>query len=322
MDTKFSVQRRWMGMLLAFLLLASMPGIASAGPGPTSRLYTPPVQPLVDDPTIFADPAELKSLSREYAADPVHSWDLLRPEVITYTVQTGDSDWSIAQQFGLDIDTLRYSNEWMRLNPDLIHPGSEMVILPVIGAYTAVEAGDTLESIALRYGVDPAEIRNFPLNKIDGSTLRVGQKLVIPDGRLDYAERILPPGPGRGYALAWPMRGIVSQGYHAGHLAIDIASYYGAKVYASAGGRVVYARFSPDGWLGFRVVISHGNGLQTAYNHMSDIYVEEGETVSRGQMIGQVGSTGNSTGPHVHFQVYSGSVRANPLNYLPPSPAG
>lgn len=311
-----------MGTLLALLMLVSVPGVASAGPGPTSRLYSTGPQGPIEDPDLFTAPNELETLSDELAAAPARRWQLLRPNVITYLVKPGDTDWSIAQQFDLDVDTLRYSNEWMRLNPDLIYPDQEMTILPLKGAYVTVQAGDTLETIALRYGVEPDAIRDFPLNQVNGNTLRAGQKLVIPDGRLDYAERILPPGPGRGYTLAWPLRGTISQGYHSGHLAIDIATYYGAKVYASAAGRVVYARFSPDGWLGFRVVIAHGNGLQTAYNHMSDIYVEEGETVSRGQMIGQVGSTGNSTGPHVHFQVYQGSQRPNPLNYLPPSPAG
>ena len=327
MDINSFVQRRWIasciaGMLLASIALTVTPGAASAGPGQTSRLFSTQTQGPIENPEPFAAPDELETLSRELADAPARRWQLLRPGVITYVVQPGDSDWSIAQQFDLDVDTLRYSNEWMRLNPDLIYPDQEMVILPVQGAYVTVKADDTLDSIALRYGVEPAAIRDFPLNSLSGSTLRAGQKLVIPDGRLDYADRILPPGPGRGYSLAWPLRGDITQGYHGGHLAIDIGSYYGAKVYASAAGRVVYARFSSDGWLGFRVVIAHGNGLQTAYNHMSDIYVEEGESVSRGQMIGQVGSTGNSTGPHVHFQVYQGSQRANPLNYLPASPAG
>ena len=326
MDINSFVQRRWIasciaGMLLASIALTVTPGAASAGPGPTSRLFSTRTQGPIENPDLFAAPDELETLSRELATLPERRWQLLRPNVITYVVQPGDSDWSIAKKFDLDVDTLRYSNEWMRLNPDLIYPDQEMVILPLKGAYVTVEAGDTLEGIALRYGVEPDAIRDFPLNAVSASTLQVGQKLVIPEGRLDYADRILPPGPGRGYSLAWPLRGTITQGYHGGHLAIDIGTYYGAKVYASAAGQVVYARFSPDGWLGFRVVIAHSNGLRTAYNHMSDIYVEEGESVGRGQLIGQVGSTGNSTGPHVHYQVYQGSQRVNPLSYLPPSAA-
>jgi murein DD-endopeptidase MepM/ murein hydrolase activator NlpD len=95
---------------------------------------------------------------------------------------------------------------------------------------------------------------------------------------------------------------------------------YGAKVYASRSGRVTYARFSPDGWLGFRVIIVHDGGLKTSYSHMSDIFVEEGELVARGQAIGQVGSTGNSTGPHVHFEVWQNGSKVNPLSLMPASP--
>lgn len=261
----------------------------------------------------------LRDLSDALAGE----WGLLRPGVITYTIQEGDNDWLIARRFDLDIDTLRFSNEWLRRNPDLIHPGREVVILPVIGAYHTVEAGDTIEGIARRYGVSPSAIADFPLNGLDGSSvLAAGTKLIVPGGRLDYADRILPPGSGQGYALAWPMRGTVSQGYHGGHRALDIASYYGAKVYASRGGLVTYARFSPGGWLGFTVTIAHDNGLLTKYSHLSGIYVEEGQVLSRGELIGQVGSTGNSTGPHVHFEVFEGSAKVSPWNYLPPSAAG
>jgi len=247
-------------------------------------------------------------------------WDMLRSEIVTYEVQPGDNDWTIARRFDLDIDTLRFSNEWMRRNPDLIYPGQEVVVLPLPGAYYAVEAGDTVYSIAERYGVAPSDITEFPLNNLNGSDLiQVGQKLVIPGGRLDYAQRILPPGSGTGYALAWPLRGTVSQGYHSAHHALDVASYYGARVYASRGGRVSYARFSPGGWLGFTVTIVHDNGMMTRYCHLSGIFIEEGQVVSRGEVIGQVGSTGNSTGPHVHFEVFDGGVKINPYNVLPPS---
>jgi LysM repeat protein len=248
-------------------------------------------------------------------------WELMRPAIITYTIQPGDNDYAIARRFGLDVDTLRFSNEWMRHNPDLIHPGKEVVILPLPGAYHTVKAGDTLQSIAQRYGVAAADILQFPLNQVNpAGLLSPGQKLVIPYGRLDYADRILPPAAASGYALAWPLRGTLTQGYRAGHLAIDVASYYGAKVYASRGGRVTYARFSPVGWLGFRVIIVHDNGLKTSYSHLSGIFVEEGETVARGQVIGQLGSTGNSTGPHVHFEVWQGQSKVNPLSLMPASP--
>jgi LysM repeat protein len=292
---------------LLLLVMSATPAQAQSGQPPSPMAGEP-----VDEFDGFLPTVEFEDEDR--------SWQLLRTHVLTYTVQPGDNDWAIAQMFNLDVDTLRFSNEWMRRNPDLIHPGKEVVILPVRGAYHTVEAGDTLESIAERYGVNPNDIARFALNDLGpAAVLRPGQKLIIPGGRLDYAERIQPPGPGQGYALAWPMRGYVTQGYRQGHRALDLASFYGAKVYASRGGRVVYARFSPDGWLGFRVVIAHGNGLSTSYSHLSGIFVEEGQEVARGDVLGQVGSTGNSTGPHVHFEVYRNGAKLNPLDLLPSS---
>lgn len=285
---------------------------------PAQAQAVPPVFPSFAEPELADELAELEGELGLAAS----RWQLLRPAVITYTVQPGDNDWAIARRFGLDVDTLRFSNEWMQRNPDLIHPGQQVVILPVKGAYYTVKAGDTLQKIAQRYGVAASDIAQFPLNAVGPEgRLQVGQKLIIPNGRLDYAERIAAPGPARGYPLAWPLRGVVTQGYHSRHRALDIASAYGARVYASHSGRVTYARFSPDGWLGFRVVIVHDNGLTTAYSHLSGIFVEEGQVVSRGQVIGQVGSTGNSTGPHVHFEVFDGGTRVNPLSYLPSSAA-
>ena len=311
------------GLALALLALLAMalvalPSHAQSDPPPApAGVSQQPDRSPHNQPDMLSQRALLEQFEATARA-----WDLQRPAVITYTIQPGDNDWSIARRFGLDIDTLRFSNEWMRRNPDLIHPGKEIIILPLKGAYHTVQAGDTLESIGRRYGVSAADIREFPLNGLTGEEVLVpGQQVVIPGGRLDYAERILPPGPGSGYSIAWPMRGTVSQGYRTGHLALDIASYYGARVYASRGGTVTYARFSPGGWLGFTVNIAHDNGLQTRYSHLSGIFVEEGQVMARGDLIGQVGSTGNSTGPHVHFEVLQSGAKVNPLGLLPPSAA-
>lgn len=302
-------------LALAAALLLTMLTTLSAAPARAQSIQPP--YPTDAEPYDSADPTGLGGPPESFP----RRWTLLRPAVITYTIQPGDNDYAIAQRFGLDVDTLRFSNEWMRRNPDLIHPGKELAILPLAGAYYTVAEGDTLASIAQRYGVLAADILQFPLNRINASgALTPGQKLVIPGGRLDYADRIAAPGRAGGYALAWPLRGEISQGYRAGHLAVDVASVYGAKVYASRSGRVAYARFSPDGWLGFRVIIVHDGGLKTSYSHMSDVFVEEGEVVARGQAIGQVGSTGNSTGPHVHFEAWQNGLKVNPLSLMPGSP--
>lgn len=308
----------WIGLIVLAILLWATTTVAKADSGPPPGSFSQALSKILSLRAFYEESrAAYQQILQESEA---RRWNLLRPQVITYTVQPGDNDWVIVQRFGLDVDTLRFSNAWMRDNPDLIYPGQEVIILPVKGAYHTVKAGETIESIARQYGVAPETIREFPLNGLkDSDQLRPGQKLIIPGGRLDYADRILPPGPGTGYALAWPLRGTISQGYHSGHRALDIATYYGAKVYASAAGRVAYARFSPGGWLGFTITIVHSNGLKTRYSHLSGIFVEEGQAVSRGQVIGQVGSTGNSTGPHVHFEVYQNGSKVNPLSLLPPS---
>ena len=98
------------------------------------------------------------------------------------------------------------------------------------------------------------------------------------------------------------------------HKGMDFAAGTGTPIYAAADGTVTSARYS--GNAGNMIVINHGNGLQTYYMHCSKIYVSAGTKVSKGQNIGAVGSTGNSTGPHLHFQVMSGGRPVNPMNYL------
>jgi murein DD-endopeptidase MepM/ murein hydrolase activator NlpD len=243
-----------------------------------------------------------------------------RRQIITYTIQPGDTLWSIAKQFELDVDTLRWANPEIERNPDRIRDGWEIIILPRRGAYYTVKPGDTLESIAAAWGVAPVDITAERLNGLrEPYQLIPGQQLFIPNGRKDLTRYLRKPDPAPGYDFAWPLAGAVTQGYSGRHRAIDIGTAYGAPVYAARGGTVVHDAWAKTGY-GYTVIIDHGGGLSTLYSHLKGAWVHKGDSVKCGQLIGEAGSTGRSTGPHVHFEIRVNGARVNPLDYLPPEP--
>ncbi|MBN1399326.1 MAG: M23 family metallopeptidase [Anaerolineae bacterium] len=242
-----------------------------------------------------------------------------------YTVSEGDTVLGIAEKFNLEGNSLLWANPRLEDNPDFLSLGQELVILPIDGAYHTVASGEDVESIAKTYKVKPESITDYPGNDLSAPfTLQVGQKLIIPGGTKPYVSRQvlaysgeIPKDAQRGSGqLVWPMSGYISQRYWQGHRAIDIAGNAGLPVSASDSGYVVLVQRSDVGY-GRMVVIDHGNGYQTLYAHLSTYYVEVGQSVAKGEMIGKCGSTGNSTGPHLHFEVIQGEARRNPLNYLP-----
>ena len=240
-----------------------------------------------------------------------------RAEIITYRIKSGDTLWDIAAAHDIDVDTIRWSNPAVAQNPDSVPLGSELVILPVKGAYVTVQPGDTVARLAERWGVAPEDIANYPANHLRaGEEPQSGARLVIPNGRLDV--NLAPPGPPpTGFLYAWPIRGTVTQGYGSGHSAVDFGAPYGAKVYAARGGRVVLRQWSADGY-GFLVIVDHGDGSRAYYSHLKGAWANVGDWLPRGGLVGEVGSTGNSTGPHVHFEIRIGGVPHSPLELLPP----
>ncbi len=251
--------------------------------------------------------------------------DRPRLAIITHTVEAGDTLYGIAEKYNISVETLMWANN-LEQNPDLLRLGQELVVLPVDGVYHTVQSGDTIESIAKKYTAKPEEILKFPLNNLNpkNPTLVVGQKIVVPGGSKPYIARQVqiyagpvPQGASRGSGrLIWPASGAITQGYYWYHRAIDIGSYIGNPVRAADSGYVVAAGWSDVGY-GYYVVLDHGNGIQTLYAHLSRFFVNAGDSVGQGTVIGQVGSTGNSTGPHLHFEVRRGGVQQNPFNYLP-----
>ncbi|PJF48955.1 MAG: M23 family metallopeptidase [Chloroflexi bacterium] len=264
------------------------------------------------------------------AAKPAES----RTGIITYTVKPGDNVETIAQRFGLLPTTIVWSNREIEENPDMLRVGQVLNILPVDGILYTVEANDTLSSIAERFKAKVDDILNSPLNGLaNGANLLPGMRIVVPGGVKPFVPRVVQvdarrapasdsayagPAPRftAGGAFAWPTRGYISQGFRYYHRGIDIANAIGIPIYASDGGYVTYAGWSNVGY-GYMVQIDHGNGFSTLYAHLSQWYVDPGQAVSRGQIIGAMGSTGNSTGPHLHFEIRYGGAPQNPLVYLP-----
>lgn len=228
-------------------------------------------------------------------------------QISVYVVREGDSISQIANMFGVTVDTIIWSNDIKK--GGLIKEGQTLVILPVSGINHTVKKGDTLGSIAKKYKADVAEIISHNgLPK--GYTLVVGEELMVPDGKVptQYSSASVSKavrgstGPSyEGYYMA-PVNGKRSQGLH-GYNAVDIAAPHGTSIYAAASGKVIISRTGWNGGYGNYVVISHPNGTQTLYAHNSGNIVYVGQEVVQGQVIGYVGNTGRSTGPHVHFEV-------------------
>ena len=272
--------------------------------------------------------------------------------VVRYRVKAGDTLVTIARKFDVGMMTLWWANKLK--SKDELHVGQVLRIPPVSGLVVTVSDTDTLDSLAARYDVDPAKV--MELNGLDDPTLVVGQVLVLPgakgapiptpkptpkpashpttsggstpttaSGGSRSGGHVVRHGPATygGGRMRWPVVGgnnYISQYFHAGHGAIDIAADYGTPVVAAASGRVIFAGWKSNGG-GYQVWISHGSGLYTTYNHMSSLSVGTGQTVDRGQRVGRIGMTGNATGPHLHFEVWigfpwEGGYQVNPLRYL------
>jgi murein DD-endopeptidase MepM/ murein hydrolase activator NlpD len=278
-----------------------------------------------------------------------------RTEVITYTVQTGDTIFGIAENFGLKPETIMWGNTYiLGDNPHYLSPGQELNILPVDGVYHKWSAGEGLNGVSEGYGVKPEDIINYPGNHLNPDTLgnwsdpniEPGTFLIVPGGHrefINFSPRITRDNPsvakfiGPGacdlsvdplYGLVgtggfiWPSANHFLSGYDfspaTNHYGIDIKGNLGDAMWASDSGVVVYAGWNNFGY-GNMVVIDHGNGWQTLYGHMSVIGVGCGQNVAQGDMIGAIGSTGKSSGPHIHFEMMHDSYgKVNPWDFLPP----
>ena len=254
--------------------------------------------------------------------------DLPKGEITEYRVVEGDTVSSIAAKFGVSIDTIIWENSLKSV--DAIKPKQILRILPGTGIRHTVKRGETVYSIAKKYQSNAQSMIDYPFNTFADDelfSLMAGQELFIPEGikpkqkvvdTSRYLAKSVAPIPGvQGEgSFMWPTTGKISQRYSWYHRAVDIASKGGPDILASQGGTVVTVGWS--GGYGNMVVIDHGNGYQTVYAHMrtGSTVVKAGQRVGQGQKLGVMGSTGRSTGVHLHFEVISPQGKLNPLTVL------
>lgn len=257
-----------------------------------------------------------------------------RTRVLAYTVREGDTPSTVAARFGVSTNTVLWANGIS--DGDIIGIGDILVIPPVTGVLHTVKQGDDVTSIAKKYDAKSDDILAYNGLSEDGS-LRVGQKVVVPDGYIAPVRRVIAEDPdaedvptprptsqpeqsakgkrAAGPGFLWPTEGRkVTQRFRWGHTGIDIPNKALPPVYAAKEGTVAFS-----GWLGGYgrlVIVDHGSGTRTYYAHLSKSYVTAGEKVGKGTVIGKVGSSGRSTGPHLHFEIRKNGQPVNPLNSL------
>lgn len=278
-----------------------------------------------------------------------------RTEVIYYEVQPGDNIFAIAEKFNLRPETVMWANlNVLGDDPHRLLPGKKLVILPVDGIYYEWHTGDGLNGVAKFYGVKPEDIIAWPGNHLSADSvgdfaapnIKAGTMLVIPGGRREFISWNAPyrtreepansslgggancgqitGGPIGNGTFIWPTTETYLSGFDyspsTNHRAIDIAGQQGNPVFAADNGVVVYSGWNDYGY-GNVIVIDHGNGWQTLYAHLMDggLNVSCGAYVTQGDVIGYVGSTGNSSGPHLHFELRNLKIgTVNPWDYLSP----
>jgi murein DD-endopeptidase MepM/ murein hydrolase activator NlpD len=271
-----------------------------------------------------------------------------RLEYVHYIVQEGDTIFDIAERYGLAAETILWTN-WYILGemPDAIYPGNEVLIPPVDGAMYQWYTGDGLNGVSDYFSVSPEDIINFSLNNLDPDTIgnwsnpniEAGTMLFVPGGSRPNTSWIpargeeisgnsyLGPGACSGIlygnigtgTFTWPTTAHYLSGYDYTppvHNGLDFDGDFGSPIYAADSGVIIYSGWSDRGY-GNLIVIDHDGGWQTYYAHLMDgTLLGCGTNVVKGELIASMGSTGNSTGPHLHFEMRLNGTPQNPWLYL------
>lgn len=304
-------------IVLTIILTVTVPIVAQNNPFRQDSLYSESIAYNTGDQLISLDEEQI-------SLDTIRS--KVRDKVEIYTVQDGDTLASVASKFDISDQSITWENN---LKSSKLTVGAKLKIPPVTGIVHDVEPGDTIYTVAKKYGVKAQNIANFPFNefKDESFNLIAGSSLIVPDGVLfeqssagtvsdsytSFAK--VAEGVKGSSNFIWPTRGVITQYPTSYHMALDIADNGAPPILAADSGTVIYSGCFSWGY-GCHIIIDHNNGYRTLYGHMSRRDVEQGNVVSQGQQIGVMGSTGRSTGMHLHFEIRQGNVALNPVPFL------
>ncbi len=336
-------------------------GIAAFMLGPVRGFLSRQAERAAANPAIANRPVAARLLSNNEQAEQFASIvrvaqpyttipDRPRDTIETYTVQPGDTLFSIANQFGLDPSSLFWANTDKLRDVHMMQAGMELVILPVDGVLHRSDETLTIEQIADLYSADFDAIIFSEFNELSAFDRNYvppwGMQIVVPGGIGEFTDfrpsvvevvdeatgtvvRGFMPGmagscavgtQGGGGTGVWTLpvgSPNLAQGFYPGHAGLDFAANTGTPAMAADTGVVVFSGWVDASWgYGILVVLDHGNGFTTYYAHLSGVNVGCGQTVPRGSGVGQIGSTGNSSGPHLHFEIRSGDIPVNPSSFI------
>ncbi len=254
---------------------------------------------------------------------------------VSYVIEQGDSLSSIAYEFGVSVNSIMWNNNLSLRS--ILKPGATLLIPPADGVMHVVKKGDTIAKIAKQYGAKAEEILAFNNLKPDGSDMKIGEKLMVPNGRQQQAavatvvrrttqttgRVVVPPSSQSTPSLSgfvWPTSArVITQYYGLRHHALDIAGPWQSAIYATKSGVVVTSQCGWNSGYGCYIIIDHGDGVKSLYGHNSKLLVSVGDLVDGGQTIALMGNTGKVrgvTGIHSHFEIIVNGARVNPLRYV------
>ncbi|HYM16154.1 MAG TPA: M23 family metallopeptidase [Dehalococcoidia bacterium] len=342
----------------------SLPGVSSSIPATDQSVLRPPAinKTLRAEQPVSVKQQEVAQQLAQLSATPTAQATVVEDAVVraaavapppnlppyqVYQVKDGDTVSSIAAKFGISPDYIIANNVEIQ-NADFLTLGQSIIIPAGDGILHEVRYGETLSDIAARYRVNVADITSFAANHISTpDSIKETQLVFVPNGKpLPVAtpaavatpgggaatrapESATTPAPGGGivgggarsrHGLIWPVHGPISSYYGPSHpLGIDIDGFNlpGAPIAAATAGTVTFAGGNACCSYGLYVVVMSPDGIETLYAHLSAVTVTQGESVAQGEQVGVIGSTGYSTGRHLHFEVIDNGVRQNPLDYLP-----